>query len=304
MNVEIYADVVFLINFIMDFFIFWIVSRLIKRKTNFIRLCVGALVGSLTYCIIIFVPGLFNVFGIVTVLTVSIITCFTPKSLKEFGMLVLFTVASVFCVGGAGMALFSFVNLKDILGNILGLDRIRHFPFRLLLISSCSTFVLIKLFIAWYNHVIIKRQTFYELTIKLNEEVISLNALVDTGNSLHDPLSEDPVIIVEFETIKKFLPEPMKLIFYEKKENDLTFVTEHIGQCHMTTKLRMIPYSSLGKQNGMLIGLRVDGVTLSSQAGITTLNRAIVAIYNFQLSKDGFYHALLNPEIIPHQKLK
>ncbi|MBZ4667939.1 MAG: Sporulation factor SpoIIGA, partial [Defluviitaleaceae bacterium] len=49
-QIEIYADVVFFLNLVMDYFILWIVSKIIKKKVSFKRLLLGAFLGALFYC--------------------------------------------------------------------------------------------------------------------------------------------------------------------------------------------------------------------------------------------------------------
>lgn len=47
----------------------------------------------------------------------------------------------------------------------------------------------------------------YPLEIKINEKSISMNALLDTGNMLKDPITLMPVIVVEKEMLYDFLPK-------------------------------------------------------------------------------------------------
>lgn len=299
MQVEIYADVVFFINFIMDFFIFWIVSKLYRRKTNYIRIFLGSALAALFYCLLIFIFRfniILNILAALFILSISIFVCFNPKNIKEFFKLMLLTNASAFAVGGAGIAIFYFTNITNIMGNLINFN-IKGFSFKILLSSTCIVFIIIKLFIKYYQRIIIKKQSFCKVKIFYEDAFLELNALIDTGNSLHEPISHKPVIVAEFMAVKELLPDAVKLIYYEKKDDDLNMLLESLSNEEEKIPFRMIPFSSLGRQNGMLIGFVVNRAEIDSKDKLVAEN-VIIAVYNYKLSKDGAYNALLNPEFL------
>lgn len=299
MQVEIYADVVFFINFVMDFFIFWIVSKFIKKKVRLLRITIGAAVAAMLYCLLIFTVTfrpIYNIFGVIALLLISILICFNPKSVKEFIKLFFLTNIAAFSVGGTGIALFYFTNIGDVVGNMLGFT-VHNFSFKILIVSSCTSFVIIKFAVKWYKRIFIKRQTFCSISVLCGENLVELNALIDTGNSLHEPITNNPVIVAEFPAVKDVLPDSLKVIYYEKMENNLNKILECTSNTSFAGKIRMIPFSSLGMKNGMLIGVKADKVTIKADKDII-LNNAVIAVYNFKLSDNGLYNALLNPEVL------
>lgn len=298
---EVYADVVFLINLVMDFFIFLIVSKLIKKQITCRRLILGAFVASLLYCLIIFIPPLrniYNFFGALTILMISITITFKPKTILELIKLLILAHISAFSIGGAGMALFYYTDLPNAVGNMISFN-IQNFPFKILLITATSAYIVIKLSLNWIKTIFSKNKILCPIKIYFNETEIDLNALVDTGNSLCDPLTKEPVIVAEFSVIKQFLPDSIKLIYYEKKEDDLEAISNNINTDEI--KIRMIPFSSLGVRNGMLIGFKADAVEIQNDENKVKFKNTIIAIYNYKLSKDGTYQALINPEIFETQ---
>ncbi len=88
------------------------------------------------------------------------------------------------------------------------------------------------------------------------------------------------------------MPESVRLIFYENRENDLQSITKLMAE----ERMKMIPFSSLGRQNGMLIGFKPDKIRILGE-NETEIYNAVIGIYNFKLSKDGVYNALLSPDI-------
>ena len=62
------------------------------------------------------------------------------------------------------------------------------------------------------------------------------------------------------------------------------------------SRLRIIPFSSLGKQNGMLIGIKPDKFEVINEQ-IEEKNNVIIGIYNKSLTKRGEYNALIGMEL-------
>ena len=78
---------------------------------------------------------------------------------------------------------------------------------------------------------------------------------------------------------------------------DFNKIPEKIKQEYMS-KLKVIPFSSLGKQNGMLLGLKADELEVEAEDGIKNVDKVIIGIYNKNFSKKGEYSALLGIDVI------
>ena len=64
------------------------------------------------------------------------------------------------------------------------------------------------------------------------------------------------------------------------------------------SKLKFIPFSSLGKQNGMLLGIKPDYIKVISNETETVNKNVIIGIYNKSLTKRGEYRALVGIDLI------
>ena len=62
-------------------------------------------------------------------------------------------------------------------------------------------------------------------------------------------------------------------------------------------KLKFIPFSSLGRQNGMLVGIKPDFVEIVEEQKTQKRNDIIIGIYEKSLTKDGRYRALMGIEV-------
>lgn len=63
-------------------------------------------------------------------------------------------------------------------------------------------------------------------------------------------------------------------------------------------KLKLIPFSSLGKQNGMLIGIKAQNLKIIRDEKEINNENVIVGMYNKSLTKNGEYRALIGIELI------
>ena len=125
-----------------------------------------------------------------------------------------------------------------------------------------------------------------------------INALIDTGNSLYDPISQSPVIIVEFQAIRSLLPEDVQEIFDKYSDDNLGLVSSIMSNSEWVSRFRLIPFTSLGKENGMLIGFKPDEVEIIEDDVKKDLRDIIIGVYNKKLSNNDKYKALLHPELI------
>lgn len=300
MQVKIYADVVFFINLFMDFFIFWIVKHLVKKKISFIRLLLGSLLAALLYCLVLFIEVLnrfYNFTGALLILTVAIYFIFRPRSGKELLKLLFFSHVSAFAVGGAGIALFYFTNISSAIGSMFHFS-VGNFSFKILIASTASIYIVIKLSAGWINTNIINKKNFCNVRIYFGSESAQVTALIDTGSSLFDPITNAPVIVAEFTAVQKFFPPETRLIFYKEKKIVAENIIECLGEHPMAKKIRLIPFTSLGVENGMLLGFKADKTEVITQdKEDLPISNAVIGIYNHSLCKNKGYNALISTDI-------
>jgi len=134
------------------------------------------------------------------------------------------------------------------------------------------------------------RQTFRQIKIFFNGSEIVLNGLVDTGNTLCEPISGSPVIVAEFGEIKDCLPEKVTAVIMNNEEHDLPKLLESFSGSCFSERVRFIPFSGIGRENGIIIGFRPDKTEIGADE-----KNAVIGIYNHKLSKHGDYCALINP---------
>ena len=79
---------------------------------------------------------------------------------------------------------------------------------------------------------------------------------------------------------------------------ELSKIPEEI-QIQYISKLKCIPFTSLGKQNGMLVGIRADEIEIENgDDEKKKSDNIIIGIYDKSLTKRGEYRALVGMELI------
>ena len=107
------------------------------------------------------------------------------------------------------------------------------------------------------------------------------------GNLLKDEVSNLPVIIVE----KNILNNLIDNWILDNTKNILNGkFFENDNQDIHKYKFRIIPFSSLGNQNGLLLGFKPDNIIVYDEDEITE-KKGIVGIYEDRLSND--YKAII-----------
>src|SRR5690606_11130400 len=256
----------------------------------------AALIGSV-YTLVMFFPSLnfmtkFTVKVAISVLI--IIFAFNPEKFSNFIRLLSTFYVTAFVFAGATFALFYVMNTNFSVYN--GVFYIKDFPIRFLILGITLSFILIKYVFNYLQIKLGKSDVLTNVIINLNNKQANIVALVDTGNSLKEPISQRPVIIVEFFAIKDLLPERVQNLFLENENLDLDVITDIMIESVDEIKLRVIPFKAIGTENGMLLGFKPDEILIINEATEKKIEEEIVVgIYNNKLSNDNKYKGLLNP---------
>ena len=142
-----------------------------------------------------------------------------------------------------------------------------------------------------------------KLKVFFGEKSINAKAMIDTGNLLKDPITRMPVIVVEKDILYEIIPCKIldnleQIVGGDIRENEI-YEEEFV---EYISKFRVIPFSSLGKQNGLLLGFKASKVITYIDANEEELKNVIIGIYDKKLSKKDKYNALLGLEILEGSK--
>ena len=265
---NIYIDILFAINLIMNTTIFWIVSKILKLPVVFGRIALGAGAAALLYCILlVFFTAYFNFVTAILILSMGLFIAFGRVGRKKFALLIICSHLVAFFIGGMALALYNYININVFFGVM------RNFPFGFLIITIILSYICLTFIHMYIQKLRLTKRAYYTVQIFKGSKSVDIIALVDTGNSLVEPISKWPVIIAEQEHVSEIL--------------------ENIGD-----KIRLIPYKSIGRE-GLLTGFRPDKVVIrSDSSSVIEIREVVIGLCDFNLSKKGSYQGLLSPSFL------
>lgn len=274
----------------MDYVLLWATAEIARIKTTRVRLFLGALIG-VAYSGLVFLSSneIFighdyaMQFGVKIVFSfLMLLTAFYPMSFRKFLNTTAIFYLIAFMSGGAALATLYLAG-----GNWIMVD-----------IAAIGT-ILIVAELGWG---VIQKRIWKELfhvpiEIQFDDRCVAVDALVDTGNRLKDPLTGTPVVILESSAMMQVIPDDLKDIVELLETGDFTELSERLKHSSWSSRFRIIPYASIGKERGLLIGFRPTIVRIWEDGKPVDVHNVIVGIHNRKLCPEGSYKALLHPDV-------
>ena len=293
----IYIDIVLIENLLMNYIILFATGVILKIHIKHVRLILASFVGAI-YTIIAYISGLkiYSNFFLKLILSVIIIyIAFNPNQLKKLLKYTLMFYLTSFVFGGAAFALIYIVKPQEILENnglVLNSNSLK-----VIFISAIIAFIVVIIGFKIVKNKISAKDMYCDLKIKINNKNIETKAMIDTGNFLKEPITNTPVIVVEHTLLYDCIPKEILNHMESILGGDFSEIPGQVKEEYVS-RLKVIPFSSLGKQNGMLLGIKAEKVIVKSGEEEKKTENVIIGIYNKSLTKRGEYRALLGIELI------
>ena len=293
----VYLDVVLLENLCMNYIILFATGYLMKIKMKQLRLIVSSILGGI-YAVIAYLEILpiYSSFGMKVVLSILMVyIAFKPKGVKILSKQLIIFYLTSFVFGGCAFALLYFIKPQDILmrnGVYVG-----TYPIKIALLGGIVGFIITYIAFRIVKTKLRRKDILYNIEITLQEKRLKVKAMLDTGNLLKDPISKMPVIVVEKEQLYSLLPIQLLDHIEEWIGGDEKFLNQ-IEEKELIARFRIIPFSSVGKQNGLMLGFKADQVEIEKEEDMQVRKDVIIGIFNQKLSKDKRYSALIGLDLL------
>ena len=295
--VTIYLDVIFLENLCMNYIILFATGLIFKVDIKQWRILLSSTIGGV-YAILSFAPILEIYSHLLFKILLSIVMvyiAFHPPNVKKLGKeLIIFYLVS-FVFGGCAFALLYYIKPQDILmknGLLTG-----TYPLKIAILGGLVGFVIVNIAFKMVKGKLSKKDMFCQVRIVRNEKEVCLKVMIDTGNLLKDPISGMPVMVAEKTSLEPIISHQI----IENLEGILGGEVDTTILCkeEEMPKFRMIPFSSLGKQNGLLLGFLPDAIFVKKEEEEEVkIEKVIVGMYDKMLSKNGGYTGLIGLDIL------
>ncbi|RSK26948.1 sigma-E processing peptidase SpoIIGA [Bacillus sp. HMF5848] len=298
----IYLDAIWLLNFLFDALILSLTSYILKRKVKKIRLILGSLLGSSIVIFMLIPHTSMLVSNPIVKLFFSMLIIFVTFG---FGQLRIFIenlltfYFATFAIGGALVGVHYFLQVQFvtengvIITNLTGLGD----PIAWLFVVICFPLLwyFTKKRISNVKYQTYKHDQLVDVIIEISDISLNVCGLIDSGNSLHDPISKAPVMIVDATAVSDTLPK------------DVVDIASHLddflqGQKHVPQgwegRVRLIPYRVVGQQANMLLALKPDKIKIVDKKGNTYETKGLFAINPAHFSNDKTFNAIIHPKMM------
>ena len=276
MQYTVYVDVLFLVNWVMDYVLLWAVCAVMGLQRKKVRLGLAAALGAGWVCVI----AIFSLPHLIeeglTWLGISSLMIWIacrPRKLSDFlnRLSVLYLVA--FLAGG-GLNLLYFhtsagVYLKQV---ILGAQKMNASGVGVIIGAVIAILAVTKILNTMERQKK-RRKNRYTAELYLGEQRVIVDGFIDTGNRLKEPATGKAVHI---------LKEDAAAPLMSGADKPMSF---------------LVPYHSVGTESGLLKAIRIDRMELVAEdESRTVMVRPLLGLYQGKLSSNDEYQLILHAE--------
>ena len=286
-----YIDLILLENIIMNYIIILATGMICRVDVKYIRIFFASFIGAI-YAILLYIVDFKIYNNQITKILISICmiyVAFNSINIKNMLKQLLIFYLTSFCFGGA--AYYLLHNVSPHLINSIDGVLIGSYPVKIAILGGILGFFIINISFRIIKSKFSKKDMIYEVEIFYKEKSSNIKVILDTGNLLTDPITNVPVLLVEFEKLKNIIPEEiLKDIVHN---NNFENVDDEIK-----TRCSIIPFSSIGKNNGIIIGFRPDYINIYIDDKEEIRKKVIVGIYDNKVTKNGVYSGLIGLNLL------
>ena len=203
MTLLVYADILFLVDFLADYAVLFLTSKLTSSRTSVFRLLLASFVGALGAVVLVCmdVRPVWRFLYIFAGAAALCLIAFGKRGARPFIKLLFFFFLSAFLLYGGMYALYSLYGM-------LFAHARRAPPFLTTVVLLCFAYCLYRGAHALWGHGVPLRAADVLLSDGVRDYHLTL--LCDSGNLLRDPLSGKPVTIVSSRCLSPELLDALK----------------------------------------------------------------------------------------------
>ncbi len=258
MYYELYIDVLFLVNFLMDYLLLLVTKKVLKIPASYGRICLGAAAGAVLTCFVaaVRIPSMSVKILLFYALipAVMLLVGMRIKDMRSFFRGIFMLYISGFLIGG----IFEYLKQYVQVGSLF---------FAMAAASYYIAAGVLKLLSLFFHF----GETRCRVTLYSGTDRCEAMAIVDTGNCLFDEVSGKAVSIISSRVAEK-LPA------YREKD-----------------QIHYIPYQTIGEEGGVLPVFPIDRMCIAGGRE-QWVEQPVVAVSS-QSSFGNGYDVILNPDI-------
>ena len=286
----VYGDLLFFTDFLMDLTLLFAVSRFGNFRTKGRYLLLGAVLGGV-FSLVSLMPAFGLLRGWWGKLLFSLLmvkVAFPSLKGKRFFTAFLYSYLIGFAMAGAVVCLSWFFRQRGWFD--LG------FSYTAMGLSAA---LFVALFLSGAGKGYVRKnlrlgEVTEKVVLRLNGKSVDVSALFDTGNELVDPVSRLPVVVAEYDAVKSLLPAVFCEVFEQNGSADEVFTA--MVPYAISSRLRLIPFQSIGREHGMMVGFRPDRISFP-QRNNEHSEDVVVCLYRGDMGTKEHCRCIVNPAL-------
>lgn len=241
------------------------------------RKLLGAFLGTIYSLFYIYISFdfLFTIPSKIIIMTIITLCCFGFSSLEEFiKVSVVFYVVNIFISGSTFFVMY-FTGTSNS---------------KISFIIACAYFSceLLKYIYNEAKNINYMENIKQNITINLFDKNLDCKALLDSGNLLKDPFSNNDVVVVKPSLLKDIIPSE---ILNLKDINNIYNILDNFDK-NITSKIKLIPYKDItNNKNCFIVGIKANYLLVDNKK----IGNIVLGISDFDECE---YEAILNPSVI------
>lgn len=280
----IYVDSLFVLNAVLNYLLLYGSVRLAGAPICRRRMAASAILGGV-YAVGCVIPGMEFLCSLMMKFVVFVLMqgCAFgwQKQTVKLGLLFL-ALSFAFC--GVVMALMGLFG-----SSLMLINGAAYYPVdgKVLVLTAAVVYILTRTVLAR-----LAEHTGGELVsveITAGERTAKLTALHDTGNTLKDPVTNQRVLVVDWEIAKALLPAAVAAAISKEQFAHPTDLLPRITQAAAAGRWRLIPYRTVGNAGSLLLAMKCDCIRIGNK----TIRNGLVAFSPTAVSDGGGYSALI-----------
>ncbi|MCL2336397.1 MAG: sigma-E processing peptidase SpoIIGA [Firmicutes bacterium] len=297
----VYVDQVFVGSLVMNYIILWLAARLGGVSPKRWRLLSGAALGAF-YSLALFIPACHNFLTPGYKLLASLMmvaAVFLPRQPIKAAILLGYFYLATFALGGAVQGVIGFMQSRYDAAVLTGvMEAIDAYLWYGILITAALFWTLGRIAPGQMRKRMLLPLFRLDVLIGFGGRAVRLPALLDSGNSLSDPLTGNPVVIAEYEALQELFSPLVRDAVAQYGPDQGAAVLGALGEEIAAGHFRLIPYRSVGRNSGWLLGFRPDEVEVSHGGRTRRTGQVIVAFCGAKLDGETSCRALIPPALL------
>ena len=283
----IYVDTLFFLNAVVDYLLLLVAARLAGEPLKRLRFGLGAVLGG-GYAVALFLPGgqfLSHPLCRTAVVLLMLVVAY-GENRRLLRQSVIFLALT--CAFGGGLVAIGLLGGRGLSMGELG---VLYAPLdlKMVLLSAAACYALVTLAFQRIGRHTGASGELLPVHVVLRERSVEFTVLMDTGNTLTDPVTGQPVMVAEGEALSELFPKESRPTTEDLR--DPAGALTRLAEGEWKKRFRLLPYRSVGVARGLLLAVKTDRVVLDG----VDRGGMLVALSPTPVSDGGGYRALLGP---------